>query len=371
MENLNHGQTSPQASDSSESHANQLHASGQAAANSGADPALDATNAATNAATKGATNATDNAASNEAQNSSSASSGAGPKASETSGSADQSAKSAQPDQSAVSKAAGGHRLGMRAVLPGESSENYIQGLTSAIEELGAKSHTQVYFAEKFFQCLWAMNRYEVQKRASLNAEMLKALKDDFGLTPEERRNVTILLQEGMWDTPGIQNMLKARGFTNSSLTQRAMERRMQELMQLDQLIALKAHTLSAIQKTYEALVSRPVMQERLKLQNDLLKRDLQAIGISEVVGDSGLPDEQVASVAQETSQQFKDSSKSVVRKSTIAATAINQGREQEGLAPSDVVPKDAVPKDAVSRDAKSKSPPRPKGSVADKDQNDL
>ena len=48
-------------------------------------------------------------------------------------------------------------------------------------------------------------------------------------------------------------------------------------MRLDQGIALKAHTLAQLQKSYEALVNRSVMQERLKLQNDLLKRDLLAI----------------------------------------------------------------------------------------------
>jgi hypothetical protein len=48
-------------------------------------------------------------------------------------------------------------------------------------------------------------------------------------------------------------------------------------MRLDQSIALKAHTLTQLQKSYEALVNRSVMRERLKLQNDLLKRDLMAI----------------------------------------------------------------------------------------------
>ena len=380
MENFKQGQTSPQASHSSESHANQLHASSQAAAKSGDDSELDANNAANNVASnsekKGATNDTENAANNTAQNSSSAPSGAGPKASETSGSADQSAQSPQPDQSAISKAAAGNRLGPRSVLPGESSEKYIQGLASTIEEFGAKSLTQIYLAEKFFKCLWEMNRYELQKRASLIAEMVKALKDNLGVTPEERRSLTILLQEGMWDTPGIQSLLKARGFTNSSLTQRAMERRMQELMHLDQLIALKAQSLSAIQKIYESLVSRSVMQERLKLQNDLLKRDLQAIDVSAVERNAGLSDNQLNSAGQEKSQEFNDKQKSTISKSTIASNAIDQGRDQDDLAPSDVVPKDVARKDVVSKgavpkDTKSKSPIRPKGSKADKDQNDL
>jgi hypothetical protein len=385
MENFKHGQTSPEVSHSSESHANQLHASSQAAAKSGDDSALnannDANNAASNTAKIGATDDSKNAVNNAAQNSSSAPSGAGPKAPETSGSADQSAQGAQPHQSAISKAAAGKRLGMRSVLPGESSEKYMQGLTSTIEEFGAKSLTQVYLAEQFFKCLWSINRYEVQKRESLIAEMIKALKGNVELTPDKLLNLTILLQEGNWDTPGIQNILKTCGFTNSSLTQRAMERRMPELMQLDQSIALKVQSLSGIQKSYEALVSRSVMQERLKLQNDLLKRDLQAIDISAVERNADLPDDQLQSAGQEKPQEFKDKQKNVDHKSTIASKAIDQGRDQDVLAPSDVVPKDSVPKDRVPKDVlpkdtvlkdtKSKSPPRPKDSADGNDQNDL
>ena len=59
--------------------------------------------------------------------------------------------------------------------------------------------------------------------------------------------------------------------------QRAGDRHQEELMRLDQSIALKAHTLAQLQKSYEAFVNRSVMRERMKLQNDLLKRDLLAI----------------------------------------------------------------------------------------------
>jgi hypothetical protein len=38
-------------------------------------------------------------------------------------------------------------------------------------------------------------------------------------------------------------------------------------------------TLLKLQQSYEALVNRSVLQERMKLQNDLLKRDLQAIDL--------------------------------------------------------------------------------------------
>ena len=37
-----------------------------------------------------------------------------------------------------------------------------------------------------------------------------------------------------------------------------------------------------MQQSYEALANRSVMQERLKLHNELLKRDLQAIDVKAV-----------------------------------------------------------------------------------------
>jgi hypothetical protein len=58
-----------------------------------------------------------------------------------------------------------------------------------------------------------------------------------------------------------------------------MDRQKEELIELDQSIALKAATLLQLQKSFEALVNRSVLQERLKLQNELLKRDLLAIDV--------------------------------------------------------------------------------------------
>ncbi len=61
-----------------------------------------------------------------------------------------------------------------------------------------------------------------------------------------------------------------------------MSNRKDELIKLDQQIALRMKTLMQLQQSYEALVNRSIMQERLKLQNELLKRDLEAIDVQEV-----------------------------------------------------------------------------------------
>mgnify|MGYP003353914712 CR=1 FL=1 len=40
------------------------------------------------------------------------------------------------------------------------------GLKATIDELGASTHLQLYLAEKIFQCMWWVRRYEAQKEAS-------------------------------------------------------------------------------------------------------------------------------------------------------------------------------------------------------------
>jgi regulator of replication initiation timing len=55
-----------------------------------------------------------------------------------------------------------------------------------------------------------------------------------------------------------------------------------KLIKLDQQIAMRTKTLMQLQQSYEALVNRSILQERLKLQNELIKRDLHAIDVTEV-----------------------------------------------------------------------------------------
>ncbi len=167
-------------------------------------------------------------------------------------------------------------VGGNFILPGENAQQFHQGYAATIVELGAKTQLQIYLAEQIFHSMWWIRRYELQKRASLISEMVKILRSP-GLSELPGLDLTELLEAGRWDDPAVRNEIKSKGFTAQSLLQRAGVRQQEELMRLDQSIALKAHTLAQLQKSYEALVNRSVMQERLKLQNDLLKRDLLAI----------------------------------------------------------------------------------------------
>jgi hypothetical protein len=167
-------------------------------------------------------------------------------------------------------------VGGNFILPGENAQQFHQAYAAALVELGAQTQLQIYLAEQIFHSMWWIRRYELQKRVSLISEMVKILRSP-GLAEIAGLDLTELLEAGRWDDPAVLNEIKSKGFTVHSLLQRAGVRQQEELMRLDQSIALKAHTLAQLQKSYEALVNRSVMQERLKLQNDLLKRDLLSI----------------------------------------------------------------------------------------------
>ena len=301
--------------------------------------------------------------------------------------AQQAQHSQVASQSAISQAALGKRLGAKFVVPGESGNRYYLGLASTIETLGAKTQMEVYLAEKIFVCIWSMNRYEAQKRASLITEMVKALQDGFFEKSDTKLALTQLLEAGMWDEPALKKVMQNKGFTESSLTQRAMERRMEEIIQLDEAIAVKAHTLKALQKSYESFACRSILQERLKLQNELLKRDLQAIDVQVLdrhsdVGNSDplanatdfeasdLPDEEVVDGPQDKPVNFKAKPKGLVRQSSVAATAVEvTSRDEslehglgEGLAPSKLSPGDVTPKVTQAHTNRKRKSTPPKSS---------
>jgi hypothetical protein len=194
-------------------------------------------------------------------------------------------------------------LGASQILPGESAEQYYHGLASTIDELGEKSMMQIYAAEKMFQCLWWMRRYETQKRSTIIKVMAKELTESpYFPNKDQRMGVTMLLEAGLWSDSAIQKLMKIRGHTAGSLLEYAMDRQKEELLELGQSIALKAATLLQLQKSFEVLVNRSVLQERLKLQNELLKRDLKAIDVP-VIKDAKLVEQEAVQDVHEQSDK--------------------------------------------------------------------
>lgn len=185
-------------------------------------------------------------------------------------------------------------LGGPPTLPGESAEEYQHGLQSVIEELEAKTVMQEYLAEKIFECLWWLRRYEQQKRAILAREMGRILGRIAGqekskthrmispgrsqmntMTADEINNMEIILDP---DRHGeFEQLLANSGHTEQSLMQLAFSLKSERISDLNKNITVFVKNLSGFQASYEVLVNRKLNIERLRMQNELLSREIDVI----------------------------------------------------------------------------------------------
>ncbi|MDA7809141.1 hypothetical protein N8974_00680 [bacterium] len=67
------------------------------------------------------------------------------------------------------------------------------------------------------------------------------------------------------------------GYTIESLKQQALTRKAREICALDEQIALQAKILAGFQASFEVAARRKLNIERMKLQNEMLRRDVEAI----------------------------------------------------------------------------------------------
>lgn len=172
-------------------------------------------------------------------------------------------------------------LGVEPVLPGEPEDGYHQGLQELIVELDAKSPLQIYLAEKIYECMWWIRRYEDQKRAAIIDEMgiqVSGVREHMMTADqiEDRRYLREGFLQNQLDNESAE-IIEAGGFSVASLRQAAMTKRRHELEQLDKQIALQTKVLAGFQASYEVAFNRKRNVERLDLQNALLRRDLQAV----------------------------------------------------------------------------------------------
>ena len=161
------------------------------------------------------------------------------------------------------------------VMPGQSQEQYQDGLQSLITELNADTPMQVYLAQKMFDCMWWLRSYDLANHSAIAEAMISILKLD--ADEEEDWPVVQCLRSLDWNNVLIAEVALKSGHTAQSLHALATTRCRDKLLNLEQLSAIRTKTLHQLQTSYEALVSRPILQERLKLQNQLMIRDLGAI----------------------------------------------------------------------------------------------
>lgn len=173
------------------------------------------------------------------------------------------------------------------VLPGEDVDLYKEGLNSTITELGAATPLQIYLAEKIFDSLWWIRRYESLKRVSIARAMAGLLLPNVGDYKSTHVNLhmTQALLDGNLEDPALLSALNQKNYSFEVLTQEAMLKRREQLFHVDQQIALCIKTLNGLQSSYETLVNRRVHVERLQLQNELLRRDLEAIDVQVITHD--------------------------------------------------------------------------------------
>ncbi len=168
-------------------------------------------------------------------------------------------------------------LRVTPVLPGEPEGTYKAGLAVMIEELGAETTLQVYLVEKIYDCLWWIRRYEDQKRVVIIAEMARQTK--VGYQPNKTQEEVDIREAFMANNLNAKviKALGALGHTPESLRESAYSKKREEIMQLDQQIALQAKILAGFQASFELAFNRKLNTERLRLQNELMLRDLAAI----------------------------------------------------------------------------------------------
>ena len=163
------------------------------------------------------------------------------------------------------------------VLPGESSSEYQSGLKLLIEQLEAKTVLQIYLAEKIYDCLWWIQRYQQQKRMTLLTEMALQLQDviKFELMSEGAKLRDDLAAGQI--SGRLKSALKENNHTLDSLRQVAHEKQASKLRDLDDQIALQAKILAGFQASYEVASNRKLVSEKLTLQNQILRKDLGAL----------------------------------------------------------------------------------------------
>lgn len=185
------------------------------------------------------------------------------------------AKPSSPRARSIEAALSDFTASASPVLPGQSSEQYQTGLRSLVSELQAQTPMQVYLAQKMFDCMWWLRSYDLAKHSAIAEAMITILK----LDPEEQEDWPVMqcLRSLDWNNPLVSEAADQWGHNVQSLHALATTRCRDKLLNLEQLSAIRTKTLHQLQTSYEALVSRPIFQERLKLQNQLMARDLGAI----------------------------------------------------------------------------------------------
>jgi hypothetical protein len=94
--------------------------------------------------------------------------------------------------------------------------------------LGATTHLQTYLAEKIFQRLLWMRRYELQKQAIIVNSMADLLTT-YSTPKSQTQAITHNMQAQLWSDPKMLKIIEAQGHTPESLAAKAMSNAREEI----------------------------------------------------------------------------------------------------------------------------------------------
>jgi len=171
-------------------------------------------------------------------------------------------------------------LGSKAVLPGESIDEYRKARRLIIKELVAKSPMQLYLAERMLDGLWWMRRYEEQKLFVIADAMVDFIVGRLsGKVTDEKRPEFLHTVLSDASSPWLAEILNKKDLTIEFVRDRAIAVKQEQLLELDRLIAMKAKELEGLQRSYEHVTHRKLYSERLALSVEMMRRDVKAIEV--------------------------------------------------------------------------------------------
>jgi hypothetical protein len=169
------------------------------------------------------------------------------------------------------------------LMPGESADAYQAGLQSLMEELGAQTELQRYLAQKMFDCVWMVRGYDRAIQGVILNMLLEIVDSRLPGRLDDGTDPRALILAGRWEDEGLLAALRRIRHTPQTLHAEALSRVRTKLLHLEQLVAIRSKSYHQLHASFEALVSRPVIQQRLRMQNALLARDLDAISATDAI----------------------------------------------------------------------------------------
>ena len=122
-------------------------------------------------------------------------------------------------------------LGSKAVLPGESIDEYRKARRLIIKELVAKSPIQLYLAEKMLDGLWWMRRYEDQKLFVIADAMVDFIVGRLsGKVTDEKRPEFLHTVLSDASSPWLAEILNKKDLTIEFVRDRAIAVKQEQLL---------------------------------------------------------------------------------------------------------------------------------------------